>query len=51
MDYEKYKEKIQEKLEKELEKILEKDEITVEELQFLDSRLVAMRMKEITKII
>lgn len=50
MDLEKYREKIEEKVEKELNKILDKEDITVEELQFLDSRLTSMRMKELSKI-
>lgn len=50
MDLEKYSGKIEEKVEKELNKILDKEDITVEELQFLDSRLASMRMKELSKI-
>ena len=51
MDYESYKEEIDKKVEKELKKILAKEELTIEEIRFLDGILSSIRMKKLSSLI
>lgn len=51
MDYSKYEKQIEEKIAAKIEELLKKENITVGELNFLDSKLQSTKIKQLTGLL
>ena len=50
MNFEIYEEQINQKLKNEIERILQKEELAIEEIQFLDSIIASNKMKKLANL-